>query len=171
MLKMIGAAMIFCGCAACGVSAVERQRRRVEVQDSLCTALTVMRLEICDRMAPMPEVFDRLHRELPQPAAALFDNLSRGMNELGQKTLAEIWREALDKTDGLLLTPQEELILCELGLSLGKYRVEAQSAAIVCTLKKLERCADEAREVQRRDGRLHTALGVAAGVFAVILLI
>ena len=171
MIQWIGAIMLLCGCAAWGITAVMRLRRRTQVLDSLCMALTAMRMEICDRMAPMPEVFLHLSQELPYPAAALFENLSRDMEQLGRRPLADIWRRAIEETPGMLLTPQEELCLSELGLSLGKYRVQEQGAAIAYTLQRMERCADRAHEEQRRDGRLHACLGVAAGVFAVILLI
>jgi stage III sporulation protein AB len=171
MIQWIGATLILCGSLAWGLSAVLRLRRRVAVLDSLCTALSTMRMEICDRMAPMPEIFKRLSAELPYPVSALFENLDRNMEHLGQYSFAEIWRASIEETDGLLLTPQEEFSLSELGLSLGKYRVEEQSAAIVCTLRRMERYADQAHADQKRDGRLHACLGVAAGIFAVILLV
>ena len=81
MIQWIGAIMLLCGCAAWGITAVMRLRRRTQVLDSLCMALTAMRMEICDRMAPMPEVFLHLSQELPYPAAALFENLSRDMEQ------------------------------------------------------------------------------------------
>ena len=171
MIQWIGATMILCGSLAWGLSAVWRLKRRVAVLDGLCTALSTMRMEICDRMAPMPEIFERLSHELPYPVSALFEHLSRNMGQLGQRTLAEIWRLSIEETNGLSLTPQEEFTLSELGLSLGKYRVEEQSAAIVCTLHRMERYAEQAHIDQKRDGRLHACLGVVAGVFSVILLV
>ncbi len=77
----------------------------------------------------------------------------------------------MKSTPELLLTPQESLCLARLGFSLGKYGPEEQRSAISRLRQQLEGYWEEARRQRDQNARLCTVMGLASGVFAVIVLL
>lgn len=171
MIKIIGAILMIAGTATVGMKNVIRLRGRSKALSVVVSALEIMKNEIGDRLTPIPELFELLSREAESPVSLLFENAKNGMQELGSCSFSKIWSDAVQSTPELMLNPNEELLLCELGMSLGKYNVEEQVSAIALTQKRFEAFAQKAEEERARDSKMHAFLGLASGVFAVIILI
>lgn len=171
MLKMIGAFLIVAGTTAWGACSVLRMRGRVKALNSLIWSLELMREEICTNLTPMPELLELMAKSAPKPASELFRRASGSLCELGRKSFREIWQAAVEETPSLLLEPEEREILTELGGGLGKYDFESQGRVIRSAVRKLEAKAEKAEKERAANSRLHAFLGVAAGMFAVVVLI
>jgi stage III sporulation protein AB len=167
----MGAALLVGGCTACGLLGVARLRRRAHALETLLRAFSLLRGEICDRLAPMPEVLNRLSRECEYPANALYRNVYDRLPRLGDAGFPELWREAVAVTQELMLTPNESAELCELSSTLGRYNVDEQRDAIERAQRRFEEFARAASDARDRDGKLFSALGIAVGAIVVILLI
>ena len=171
MMRLIGAILLISGTAAWGMAGVMRLRGRARSLNALTSALEIMKSEICDRLTPLPELFELLQNEATPPAGLLFRNAGDKLSELGTRSLPAIWREAVAETPELLLTPSEELVLLELGLSLGRYDVEEQRRAFSYALRRLDALTKKAENERDSNAKIHAFLGVAAGVFAIIILL
>lgn len=169
MIKLIGAVMIVAGTAFCGVKSIIKMRERVKSLSALIHSLDIMRSEICDRMTPMTEIIRLLKKETAFPANVFYKNLDCRLEKLGQVQLSELWNETLSSTPQLMLAPQESDILCELGASLGRYSVYEQEKALFYAKKRLEARLKRAELEREKDSKVQAFLGVAAGIFAVII--
>jgi stage III sporulation protein AB len=171
MIRLIGAVLITVGTAAWGLMGVFRLRSRVKSLNALLGALGVMKSEICDRLTPMPKLLKQLSDEASYPASLLFKNASEKTPSLGSKPFSSIWSQAVMETPELLLTPQEELVLKELGLSLGRYDTGEQKNAIQYAERRMDEYTRKAETERERNSKVHAFLGVAAGLFAVVILL
>ena len=172
MMGAIGAVLLISGTAAYGLCGVLRLRARSRNLAALTCALTVMQSEICDRLTPMPELLSQLSEEAEQPVNLLFKNAQIRMNEnLGGMSFAAIWKRAVAETPELLLTEREQSVLYELGLSLGRYNAAEQKSALEYARRRMEDFARKADIERDTNSKLHAVLGVAAGVFAAVILI
>lgn len=171
MIRLIGAVLITAGAAAWGLLGVFKLRSRVKNLNSIVSALGVMKSEICDRLTPMPELLRQMGDEATYPASLLFRNAAEKMPALGSKSFSAIWGQAVKGTPELLLTPQEELVLTELGLSLGRYDTGEQKNAIQYAERRMDEFSRKAEIDRERNSKVHAFLGVAAGFFAVIILL
>ena len=171
MIRFIGAVLITIGTAAWGILSVFRLRSRVKNLHALTSALGIMRSEICDRLTPMPELLRSISDEATYPASQLFSNVSGEMNTLGTKPFSAIWSHAVKNTPELLLNPPEELVLTELGVRLGRYDIAEQAAAIQYAQRRMEEHIRKAETDRDNNSKVHAFLGMAAGLFAIIMLL
>lgn len=170
MLRLLGALLLAGGASALGFSAAARLSRRTAVLRALLGALDGMERELAFRLAPMPEMLDRVAQESPSPVGELFACCREKLNELGEKSMPELWREALEQVP-LGLEGPAWLTVEGLGDVLGRYDGEGQRTALAHARAELELALEQAREDGEKRGRMYRVLGVAAGAFLVILLL
>jgi stage III sporulation protein AB len=171
MIRLLGAVLITAGTAAWGIMGVLRLRRRVNSLSAIISALTAMKSEICDRLTPMPELLRQLEHEATYPASVLFANAAEKVPSLGSKPFSVLWRQAVLNTPELLLMPTEELVLTELGMVLGRYDVAEQRAAMTYAERRMEEFRSRAITDRDKNSKVRAFLGVAAGIFAVVILL
>lgn len=171
MIKIIGAVMVIAGTALCGYISVGKMKRRVKCLNSIAASLSLMESEITDRLTPMPELLERLSDDAFYPASLLYARTAENLEKLGEIAFSEIWGEAVDAESALILSPEEREILRRLGMSLGKYSAYEQKKAIEYARRKIEDAAERADAEREKNSRVQTALGLAAGVFTVIIFI
>ena len=170
MLKLIGALLLAGGAGALGCSAAAQLSRRVAVLRALLGALEGMEREIAFRLTPMPELLERAAAESPPPVCTLFARCRTLLDELGERSMAELWREALEQVP-LGLDGPGRLALVELGEVLGRFGGDGQREALAHTRAELSRALEQAREAREKQGRMYQVLGITAGAFLVILLL
>jgi stage III sporulation protein AB len=171
MIRIIGALLMLAGTTAWGLDGVMKLRGRCRSLHALTSALGVMRSEICDRLTPISELAQALEQEARYPVNLFFRNLSEGLGELGRERFSSIWQNAVTSTPQLQLEAREALTLCELGVSIGRYNVDEQRDALMYVQRRMEEYAAAAERSRRSDSKLRAFLGVAAGVFAVVILL
>lgn len=171
MLKLLGAILIVAGTAAFGVGTVARLRSRVRSLTAVAGSLEIMKNEICDRLTPVPELIDIMVREAPKPAGTLFCRLKEHLPEVGQRPFYEIWRQTVAECRELQLTESEAFTLAELGLSIGRYDAGEQRTAFEYAQRRMEEFAKKARCECETNSKANAFLGVASGIFAVIILL
>ncbi|SHI08327.1 Stage III sporulation protein AB (spore_III_AB) [Sporobacter termitidis DSM 10068] len=171
MIRLIGAVLITAGTAAFGIMGVFRLRNRVRSLSAVISALAAMKSEICDRLTPMPELLRQMSGEATYPASLLFKNASERISGLGSKPFSAIWRQAVLNTPELLLTPGEELVLTELGMVLGRYDIGEQRSAIAYAERRMDEFLRRAEADREKNSKVHAFLGVAAGIFVVVILL
>lgn len=171
MLKLLGALLLIIGAASLGFGAAAQLTARVTGLRSLTAALEQMERELAFRLTPMPELLGRLAQQAQQPASMFFARCRENMNTLGERTLGEIWREALEQEPDLLLSREEHQVMRALGDVLGRYDGEEQRVALRAASADLGRYMKQAENERNRMGRVYGALGLGAGAMLVILLL
>ena len=135
----------------------------------LAGALEQMDREVAFRLTPMPRLMEQL-AAWPEPVGTLFANCRKGMEALGEQSLAEIWRRALAETD-LDLEGRAAAVLDELGEVLGRFEESGLRSALARAAAELAREGELAREDGEKRGRMYQVLGLAWGGLLVILLL
>lgn len=169
MIRLIGALLTAGGGAFLGLSAARRLKRRARVLRQLAGALEQMDREVAFRLTPMPRLMEQL-AAWPEPVGTLFANCRKGMEALGEQSLAEIWRRALAETD-LDLEGRAAAVLDELGEVLGRFEESGLRSALARAAAELAREGELAREDGEKRGRMYQVLGLAWGGLLVILLL
>lgn len=170
MLRLAGALLLAMGPAVVGFRAADCLRRRPSHLRETAGALEQMEREISYRLTPLPELFSALSQEYSGPVGELFARCARDMDGLGQRSMAQIWRQALSNA-ALDIEGRGLRALEELGEVLGRYDGEAVRGALKRACAELYMAADEAEREWERKGRMDQVLGLTAGVLLVILLI
>ena len=169
MIRLLGALLTAGGGAFLGLSAARRLKRRARVLRQLAGALEQMDREVAFRLTPMPRLMEQL-AAWPEPVGTLFANCRKGMEALGEQSLAEIWRRALAETD-LDLEGRAAAVLDELGEVLGRFEESGVRSALARAAAELAREGELAREDGEKRGRMYQVLGLAWGGLLVILLL
>lgn len=170
MLKLLGALLLAGGAAFLGLSAAAQLERRVRNLRAVSAALEQLTRELTFRLTPMPDLLSALVRETIPPVQAFFAYCRDGLDRLGEKSLSELWNEALDAVP-MDLGAEERVALRQLGGILGRYDGEGQREALTLCQARLGACITHAEEERTRLGRVYGAMGLAAGAFLTILLV
>ena len=170
MIRLAGALLAAGGMAWVGFSAARRLARRERTLVQLSAALAQMEREISYRLTPMPQLLGELAENTPGPAGAFFGACRKGLEELGSRSLAEIWHETL-LTAPLDLEDRALAVLDRLGTVLGRYQEEEVRAALARAAEDLAREGELARAEAENRGRMYQVLGLTAGGLLVLLLL
>ena len=153
-----------------GLGAIRKLEGRVTALRALVEALELMERELEFRLTPMQELLEGTARRVGEPAAGFLGACARGLDELGERSLAELWaREAGERLTPL--KPRDLEVVLSVGGVLGRYDAEGQRRAIAACREELTGFLAAAAEERRKQGRVYGALGVTAGAFLVILLL
>jgi stage III sporulation protein AB len=128
-----------------------------------------MERELGERAPPMAELLAPW-TEGDSPVARCFSLCLKGLSDLEERSFAQVWERAV-REGGLPLREEELERLLALGQVLGRCGQESQRLALSRTVQTLTVSLTEAREEERRLGRLDFLLGGAAGLTAAILLL
>ena len=125
-----------------------------------------------DAHLPLPEAFTHVSVRLPAPFGLFLSGIADELKKADGRTLSEIWKAEEQKYIKKLHLTRTDLEQLEtLGEVLGYLDTEMQLAAIRLYLEQLEQSLAEAQEQMGSRQRLYQSLGIAGGVFLVILLL
>lgn len=169
MIRWLGAVLVAGGGFCLGLGRARRHQNRVRILQALIFSLGQMERELREASPPMTELLAAAAND-SSPLYGCFSACLKGMSALDAVPFSQIWEEAF-RTAGLPLKREELDQLTALGQVLGRYDQESQRHALQKTMDTLRQILMEAREEQRRLGRLDCVLGGAAGLLAVIVLL
>ncbi|NMB23996.1 MAG: hypothetical protein GX986_00515 [Firmicutes bacterium] len=137
----------------------------------LQAALSRLETEIHHGMMFLPEAFGELARIIPRPVNRLFHEVAYLLVD-GELPLEVAWRQALlDARQYLVLNRDDERILANLGHNLGISPRGDQARHLAIAREQLHGQETAARQVEKHAARLYHALGWAAGVALILVLI
>ena len=152
-----------------------RYRRKLQRRFELRVIKQMMYMlqgEIRYAHLPLPEAFTHVSVRLPAPFGLFLSGIADELKKADGRTLSEIWKAEEQKYIKKLHLTRTDLEQLEtLGEVLGYLDTEMQLAAIRLYLEQLEQSLAEAQEQMGSRQRLYQSLGIAGGVFLVILLL
>ena len=170
-MKPIGAILIIAAGLGIGFGGAAELRRRVRVLTDLIASLVTVRAEITVRMTPLPELLEALAQTAPHSVRGFYEHLGKSLQFLGERSFAELWLRAAERSEELGLKSDELGELTALGASLGRYDASEQAAAIDLCVSRLNASLELAREEARTGGKLIMGLGAAGGLVLAVILI
>ena len=169
-LRLFGAALVTAAGFALGWRCRARLYALAEALSGVCAALALLRGEITQRCAPLPEIAARLAAEGPEVCRAWFAALADAIEREPEARFSALWTRTLTR-HGPLLPADARAELGRLGLSLGRYDAPEQAAEIDRCLVFLTAARRRASDAAREKGRLCAALGLAGGLLLAVLLL
>ena len=171
IIQILGALLTIGGTSAWGLLGVLKLRRRSRDLAELCRTVAALRSELVTRLAPVPELIAHLAAQADEPIAAFLREVELHLPSLGEHSLFEIWQTALTAAPQLKLTPPERAAFMEIPRALGRYELAEQRNALQAVQRTLERFANDAEQRRRADSKTRGFIGIAAGVFVVLILL
>ena len=172
MLKFAGACLILASAAGIGRSFGMDLKKRLQELRALKQLACMLRGEIRYTKSPLPEAFFHIAGRLPAPFAGFLFAVAKELGKADGRSLGRIWEERIEKDlSASHLSRADKGQLETLGELLGYLDLEMQLSAIDLYLEQLELSIQEAGGSVGQKQRLYQSLGVAGGVFLVILLI
>ncbi|MFD2759382.1 stage III sporulation protein SpoIIIAB [Lentibacillus juripiscarius] len=170
-MKWIGALLFIGTTTLIGFEISRRLNERPKHIRQMKNALQILEAEILYSQLPLPEAFETIARQIPEPLSTFFHNMHVSMHEKATD-LYSVWN---NHVDDLLttssLSENEGEILNQFGRTLGQHDFDQQQKHIHLTINHLDRQLEEARENQFKYGKMAKSLGVLCGLFVVLLLI
>ena len=171
MVRAIGALLLIGGTAFWGLLGAARLSSHAGQLRGMVAALQVMQSEICTRLTPMEEVLRTVCWGTRGGVRCFFENVTAAFSRLEAETFSRIWTGAVENTPQLVLSRGEKQALIQLGQSLGRYDARQQREALAYAIGRFESFALRAETERREKARLNAFMGVAAGLFAVVILL
>ena len=164
MIKGIGALLILASAAGIGVSFGNDLKGRCMELRMLKQMIYMLRGEIKYTKTPLPEAFASIAVRMREPFGSFLEELAEQMGNPGKGSFGELWQDRIKaRLSGTHLGG--------LGEVLGYLDLEMQLSSIDLYLEQLELGIREAQEAARTKQKLYQSLGVAGGIFLVILLV
>ncbi len=170
MLKLIGACCLLGGAACLALAATRRLRERVEVLTALTASAGFLQEELTYARTPTAKLLEGLSRNHSGPVGQFFAGVLDALRADPEGGIRQKWDVALDRYLPMLHTEEKEA-LSTLSQTLGRYDADAQRPILAQTAARLEEFRQEAKDDQARLGRVYTAVTMAAGTLAVIVLL
>ena len=118
---------------------------------------------------PLSRLLERGASHSQEPARALFQGCTQGLDNLDREDFSSLWRRLVQERAEL--TPEGQAILLPLGNTLGRYEGERQRETLSAARRRLGELAARLEADSRRQGRVYQVLGLSGGAFLVILLL
>lgn len=166
MLRVIGAALVWCGCAVWGLRAAAEKRGNLRLLEDLVGSLEVVERELTLNRTALPELMKQLSSQAATQSRQLFTHCADSV-EAG-KSFLQAWTGGVDD---LPLSRENKSLLLSLGQVLGRYEDRGQGDAVARIRRELEGRLAHARQETQSLGNVYTALGAAAGGFLALTLI
>lgn len=174
LCKYLGTAMVLFSSAGLGLWLSWQWKERLRLLERLRQMVYFLKGEITYSHAALAEALERVGRRDGGQLGVLFTEAASAISSQEGESFQEIWSsqtEVLRHTDtGRLLSPEDLEQLKALGSHLGYLDLDMQDRTLLLYLEQLEVSIQWQRDQLREKCRLYTSLGVAGGLFLVIIM-
>ena len=170
MLKLAGCVLILASCCSLGfLKASSYQMRSKELADIL-EIIKLLDMEITYRKDTLAKSFEKISSLKTCWFSKVLQRCSVMLAE--QYSLQDAWQNAMQENEKESpLVKQDIEILGDLALGLGRSDSQGQSRLFEPALLRLDLQMQQARDEQKRQGRMYQGLGTAVGVVIVLLIL
>jgi stage III sporulation protein AB len=161
-VRLLGVVMVATSGCAAGISAGIERKKRFRALSELISAIDVLENEICYRCSP---VCDAL--AVAAEASTVLRTASHfaGNNPL---SLSAAFRDAAAQHR---LSPEDSVVLAELGSAVGRYGAEEQKVFFEYAKARFQARLSPEEESAYRTAKLYRTLGICGGLAAAVILL
>ena len=171
MLKSLGIFSVAAAAAYAAWLCAAGRRERRELLSALLSDISLLKLEICERLQPLPEALEKLSKEKVPCLRAFFSACAKEIRTCEDLPFAEIWSRNAQKELAEKLTAEELGALAELGLFLGRYGAEEQREKLENAERRFGGFFEREQTQGAARAGLKAAVTLCAGAVAVILML
>lgn len=172
MLKLSGAALILVACFGYVNVLLQSMKLHQRALKHAEEFLTILMEELRYEQLPLQECFERTEHKICRAWVSISEKLKAGLEQKTTGDVAALWKEAFrGHPEFDCLTVKEQEILLEVGNSLGFLDVAAQTRQLEFVRSRLEHCRLEQEKEGAEKRKLYRYLGMAAGIFVILILV
>jgi len=171
VIRIIGLISVIGICITIGNLMARGYINRVRNLLDFITVLNIFHTKIRYGQEVLENIFLDVQKEIKRDVSKIFREVGNNYKN-NSMTISEIWNDAVEKYfRDLDLTFEDERILIDFGLNLGKTDVEGQLRNIENTIEKLKGQLFYAKDLRDKYGKLYRTMGTLGGVGIAIILI
>lgn len=169
-MRYIGAIILVISALYIGISKAREERQRVKILRELCSALNILKNEICANRTPLGKVISMQSLNSTDTLKAFFSNLGIELENLGDRRFADIWKECIGFSLNIL-PEKSKTELIALGNSLGRYDSELQKQAIERCIYTLQDECVLLESGLANNEKMYIGLSGGAGLIIALMLV
>ena len=172
MLKGAGAALLMLGSCGFALSICRERDRRLQLLKEMREMFRLLQNEICYTALPLPEIFKLVGEKVNPPFDKALLMTGEHMCLENGEEFKTIWEEEIKKMlRETSLTAQQKQLLINFPDCMGMNESTGQANAINRYIEELDLMIHKQREEEKNKNRVIMSLGIAAGLFMVIILL
>lgn len=172
MFKLLGAIFLAGGATGYSFCICRDLKLRLTMLKELKYMYELIQSEICYTALPVLLVFENISEKVKPPFGRMLKNMVKRAEMDGGKTLTEIWRQAAgDVLAQIPLTKEQKESVAGFSESLGMSDKEGQARALQRKIEEVENWIIHQEKESSQQQKLIMSMGIAGGLFLVILLV
>ncbi len=170
MIKIIGCMILVISSTLIGhIKASSYKQRTIELE-YIIEMIKLMEMQMTYKKDTLAKVLHGVSETKACWTSKAFEKCSSNLD--GRISLKDAWMEALlEEEDSCPLEKHDVDILNDLTEALGKSDTDGQKKIIESAMIRFQAALKDSRDAEHRMGRMYKALGTAAGIVAVIMVI
>lgn len=172
MLKLLGAILLTGGATGYSLCVCRDLKKRLAILKEIKYMYQLIQSEICYTALPMLLIFENISEKIKQPLGRMLKDMVKSAGTDQGKTLTEIWsQEAGDIISKMPLTKEQKASVVGFTESLGMIDKEGQARALQRKIEELENWIVHQEKEGSQQQKLIMSIGIAGGLFLVIMLV
>lgn len=172
MLKILGSVMILLACLGYAGGLLRQIMRHRDILKSCLELTDLLSGEIRYERVPIAEALHRIRGRLDGELAKVLCDIANTLEEGDYGSMEEVWdRNFLQARETLLLTEEELNEVKNIGKNLGFLDFDVQVSHLAGCRERLKRNLDKIQKELDDKKKLYRSLGLAAGIFAILILL
>lgn len=169
-MTYLGAIILVISALFIGISKAREERLRVKTLRELCSALEIIKNEICTNRTSLGKVISMQSLHSSDALNSFFSELENGFSNLGDRRFSNIWNECIKNSLGILSEKAKNELIA-LGSNLGRYDADLQKQAIERCAYALQRECEALESVLVNNEKMYIGLSGGAGLILVLMLV
>jgi len=171
MLRIGGLISVIGICISIGNLIAKGYSNRVRNILDFITVLNIMHTKIRYSQEVLENIFIDVQKEITRDVGRVFYEVGTEYNK-NINDISEIWTEVIEANfRDLDLTFEDERVLIDFGLALGKSDIEGELRNIEVTIEKLKGQLTYAKDNSDKYGKVYRTLGTLCGIAIAVILI
>lgn len=171
MIKITGGVLIFLGSVLLGFLYSSEVEKKLNTLYEIQRMLIMLKGEITYHKAPVAEAFCEVSKHINIPLEGFLYHVGKELDQGIGKTVGQIWQERCDEElHRLVIAGEDKKNFREFGTCMGYLDIEMQIASIELYSEKLNVRIKESERGIREKQKIFRWLGIAGGVFLILLI-
>lgn len=171
MLRIGGLISVIGICISIGNLIAKGYTNRVRNILDFITVLNIMHTKIRYNQEVLDNIFIDVQKEITRDVGKIFYEVGNKYNK-EQKDISQIWTDVIEEHfKELDLVFEDERILIDFGLALGKSDTEGELRNIEVTIEKLKGQLTYAKDLRDKYAKVYQTLGTLSGIAIAVILI
>lgn len=172
MLRLAGAALLLAGTAGFSRCLCKERKKRLFYIKEIQHMFRLFQTEISYLGVPMPEVLMRISGKLAPPFGEGLRRIAGAMEPERGESFGEVWNREMEQCfPAAALNREIRELVQRFPECVGLFEREGQAKAFERYIRELDRWILQMEEEEKSQNKVIMSLGIAAGIFLIVILL